>query len=743
MLKFIRIKLQMGGIMKKFKFWKILISVLLVCVLAFSLIACNPPEEPGDDDQKTTSWLNAKTEALNLILGSAVTKVSGFGDITTKVISLDLAASWTNTPNGASAATENFTFSVKGNIDITGGTDTALMVEVVNNSLTEDKLVFGAYYKDGSDIFLKLKNDAKLTGNIFGSEDYLTGRISFPSVASIVNLFTDDSTTESTIDMSSLDLDVIIAAVAGFCKDPVGAGEPTEGVNPYITANSDGSKTVSITIDLGSVMTMVKTMGGALLGFISPSSDGKTNDYESLSEYFAAAGLYTKVGSEWQPLSNNNLPACTGVEVVLSAKIDASSNLQNLAVEFKNSTAFDFVLGVPSGNTYKELFNFNFAAGSAKLSVDTLNVGTSKDANIASTIDGKITEFGDISSSNALAFSFSGEVKRYDGNYADATDTYEYKFNIDADVIGAVWAGLEYGMKNKVVKGDMTDAQYDAACYELTMEIVDEVIDYLYDNGNGKAKIEYWMGNGTTTNTYFCFDAASINITNRKAAIVLYTTTAEGQKVKSTLNLYDVIEYAATAAFASEDKATTTLDYKVVIFNTLKALTGLWGNVNFVDSDDNGVVEYTEVYKTFVDGLYAIFNPTAGTKASIDVVIDTIFGGKDKMSVSIESFSFGDVQFMTTPSDLEGFTGGVALSTDSFAVSEIQVGAKVEVDSKTFKVLDYLVTQRDASNKITKAKVIAWTCDAEGNVVLNGGCVVFDITGTDITIKDVNGNPIA
>ena len=88
------------------------------------------------------------------------------------------------------------------------------------------------------------------------------------------------------------------------------------------------------------------------------------------------------------------------------------------------------------------------------------------------------------------------------------------------------------------------------------------------------------------------------------------------------------------------------------------------------------------------------------------------------MSVSIESFSFGNVQFMTTPSDLEGFTGGVALSTDSFAVSEIQVGAKVEVDSKTFKVLDYLVTQRDASNKITKAKVIAWTCDAEGNVVM-------------------------
>ena len=113
------------------------------------------------------------------------------------------------------------------------------------------------------------------------------------------------------------------------------------------------------------------------------------------------------------------------------------------------------------------------------------------------------------------------------------------------------------------------------------------------------------------------------------------------------------------------------------------------------------------------------------------------------MSVSIESFSFGDVQFMTTPSDLEGFTGGVELSTDSFAVSEIQVGAKVEVDSKTFKVLDYLVTERDASNKITKAKVIAWTCDAEGNVVLNGGCVVFDITGTDITIKDVNGKPIA
>ena len=743
MLKFIRIKLQMGGIMKKFKFWKILISVLLVCVLAFSLIACNPPEEPGDDDQKTTSWLNAKTEALNLILGSAVTKVSGFGDITTKVISLDLAASWTNTPNGASAATENFTFSVKGNIDITGGTDTALMVEVVNNSLTTDKLVFGAYYKDGSDIFLKLKNDPKLTGNIFGDDPYLTGRISFPSVASIVNLFTDKSTTESTIDMSSLDLDVIIAAVAGFCKDPVGAGEPTEGVNPYITANSDGSKTVSITIDLGSVMTMVKTMGGALLGFISPSSDGKTNDYQSLSEYFEAVGLYTKVGGEWQPLSNNNLPACTGVDVVLSAKIDANSNLQNLAVEFKNSTAFDFVLGVPSGNTYKELFNFNFPAGSAKLSVDTLNVGTSKDANIASTIDGKIAELNTLTQENLLAFSFSGEVKRYDGNYADATDTYEYKFNIDADVIGAVMAGLEYGMANKVVKGNMTDAQYDAACYELTMEIVDEVIDYLYDNGNGKAKIEYWMGNGTTTNTYFYFDAADINTANKEAIITLYTTTAEGQKVKSTLNLYDVIEYAATAAFASEDKATTTLDYKVVIFNTLKALTGLWGNVNFVDSDNNGVVEYTEVYKTFVDGLYAIFNPTAGTKASIDVVIDTIFGGKDKMSVSIDTFSFGDVQFMTTPSDLGGFTGGVELSANSFAVPEIQVGAKVTVDSKTFKVLDYLVTQRDASNNITKAKVIAWTCDAEGKVILNGGCVVFDITGTDITIKDVNGNPIA
>ena len=210
------------------------------------------------------------------------------------------------------------------------------------------------------------------------------------------------------------------------------------------------------------------------------------------------------------------------------------------------------------------------------------------------------------------------------------------------------------------------------------------------------------------------------------------------------MNLYDVIEYAATAAFASEDKATTTLDYKVVIFNTLKALTGLWGNINFVDSDNNGVVEYTEVYKTFVDGLYAIFNPTAGTKASIDVVIDTIFGGKDKMAVSIESFSFGDVQFMTTPSDLNGFTGGVELSTtDPFAVSEIQVGAKVEVGGKNFKVLDYLVTQRDASNNITKAKVIAWSCDAEGNVVLNGGCVVFDITGTDITIKDVNGKPIA
>ena len=737
--------------MKKFKFWKILISVVLVCVLAFSLIACNPPEEPDDGDQTTTSWLNAKTEALNLILGSAVTEfTNGFSQIKEKVINIDFSANWTNNPTDATETKENYTIVLKGNIDITGGQNTSLMFEIVNNSLADNKLVFGAYYNDGeneNDLFLILKNDQSLTGTIFGDQPYITGRIDFASVSAIANLVLNDaSATESTNDTSSLDIDVIIAVIAGSCKDPVGA-DPNSTVNPYITANSDGSKDVKITIDLESVMNMVKTMGGALIGFISPSSDGKTNDYQSLSEYFEAVGLYTKVGGEWQPLSHNNLPACTGVDVVLSAKIDASSNLQNLAVEFKNSTAFDFVLGVPSGNTYKELFNFNFPAGSAKLSVDTLNVGTSKDANIASAIDGKIAELDTLTQENLLAFSFSGEVKRYDGNYADATDTYEYKFNIDADVIGAVWAGLEYGMAHKVVKGDMTDAEYDEACYELTMKIVDEVINYLKE-GTGKAKIEYWMGNGNDTNTYFYFDAADINTANKEAIITLYTTVAGGQKVKSTLNLYDVIEYAATAAFASEDKATTTLDYKVVIFNVLKAVTGLWGNVNFVDSDNNGVVEYTEVYKTFVDGLYAIFNPTKGTKASIDVVIDTIFGGKDKMSVSIESFSFGNVQFIEpAPSDLEGFTGGGTLSADSFAVSEIQVGEAVTVDGKTFKVLDYLVTGRDeASNNITKAKVIAWSCDVEGdvvNVVLNGGCVVFDITGTNIIIKDVNGKPIA
>ncbi len=751
--------------MKKFKFWKILISVVLVCVLAFSLIACNPPEEPDDGDQTTTSWLNAKTEALNLILGSAVTEfTNGFSQIKEKVINIDFSANWTNNPTDATETKENYTIVLKGNIDITGGQNTSLMFEIVNNSLADNKLVFGAYYNDGeneNDLFLILKNDQSLTGTIFGDQPYITGRIDFASVAAIANLVTDNTaTTESTNDTSSLDIDVIIAAIAGFCKDPVGA-DPNSTVNPYITTNSDGSKDVKITIDLESVMNMVKTMGGALLGFISPTVDGK-NVYSSLKEYFQEAGIYIQVGKgQWDALSNNNLPSCAGVDVVLSAKIGSDSDLQNLAVEFINSAeTFDIVLGVPMEKdnvndeilSCKELVKFHFTKGSAKLLFDKIDINASfnqsVDAEIQSKITSLISKYADTMavSNNMLSLTMKGNVQRYNSSSEiNTAEIYTYELKVDIDIMGALMAGLEYAFDplNKVVKTDgMTDAEYKEKCAVLWEGIVNEVMTYLKNGGvDGKGLIEFVLKDSEgNIDSYLYFNAKDINIENKEAIIEFYTTDGE-IKTKAEINIYDLTDYAIEAAFRSyEKKSAKQADYKDILFNALKTITTVWGSINFIDSDNDGVIDYTEINKDFKEALYTLFGASDPTKDSFDRILSILFAGYQKMAISIENITFGNVQYTEklVPVGFEGEFGEYETAYSN--VPEIRLGGVFTLSTgEKVKIMDYLVTEKNDKGAITEVKIITWKCNQEGTITSAGGIAVLTLTGDNIQIYGVDG----
>ena len=754
--------------MKKFKFWKILISVVLVCVLAFSLIACNPPEEPDDGDQTTTSWLNAKTEALNLILGSAVTEfTNGFSQITEKVINIDFSANWTNNPTDATETKENYTVTLKGNIDITGGQNTSLMLEIVNNSLTDNKLVFGAYYNDDeneSDLFLILKNDQSITGTIFGDQAYITGRIDFASVAAIANLVTDNTvTTESTNDTGSLDIDVIIAAIAGFCKDPVGA-DPNSTVNPYITTNSDGSKDVKITIDLESVMNMVKTMGGALLGFISPTVDGK-NVYSSLKEYFQEAGIYIQVGEgQWDALSNNNLPSCKGVDVVLSAKIGSDNSLQNLAVEFINSAeTFDIVLGVPMGKdeytdeifSCKELIKFHFTKGSAKLLFDKIAINASFNQSVDTEIQSKITNLIDAYSgtmavsNNMLSFTMNGTVKRYNSSSEiETAETYTYELKVDIDVMGAVMAGLEYAFdpQNKVVKTDgMTDADYKEKCAVLWEGIVDAVMTHLKNSGtNGKGLIEFILKDSEgNIDSYLYFNAKDINIENNEAIIEFYTTDGE-IKTKAEINIYDLTDYAIVAAFRSyEKKSAKQSDYKDILFNTLKTITTVWGSINFIDSDNDGVINYIEVSQDFKDALYTIFGASDPTKDSFDRIFSILFASEKKMAISVGNITFGNVPY-TEKLQPSGFDGAYQnYATEYTNQASIRLGGAFRLSTGEYvKIMDYLITQKNDKGAIEEVKIITWKCDEDGVITSAGGVAVLTLKGDNIKIYGVDGMTI-